>query len=70
MTINEIVKLNNELITDEQLQEIEESECVSETEDNGLSGNKFYGKKWVSVFFNETFIDESCDDRAEIQVYL
>lgn len=71
MTMQEILKLNGELITEEQLEAIEESECVLGTENNGSSGgNKFYGRKWVSVKFNKTFIDSKCDDVDEIQVYL
>ncbi|MCB2300420.1 hypothetical protein [Clostridium tagluense] len=69
--INEnILKLAGELITLEQLQEIEENEAVESVENNGLSGNNpHYGKTWYSVKFNETFIAENCDDVSEIQVY-
>ena len=70
MISESILKLDGELITLEQLSEIEENEAVEVVEDNGLSGsNKYYGKHWYSIRFKETFINECCDDVSEIQVY-
>jgi len=65
-----ILELDGELITLEQLTEIEENESVEAVENNGLSGNNpHYGKTWYSVKFNETFINNNADDISEIQVY-
>ena len=68
MTLEQIIKLNNEIITLEQLAEIEESQCVELVEDNGMSG--LNGKHWYSITVTEMFINDSCDDVTEIQVYV
>ena len=69
--INEnILGLNGEIITLEQLKGIEENKTVESIEDNGISySNKYYGKHWYTVTFNETFISANCDDVNSIHVY-
>jgi hypothetical protein len=69
MTLEEILKLSNEVVTLEQMEELQKSECVEIVECNGESG-KYHGKKWYTVRFNESYIDGKCDDVTEMQVYI
>ena len=68
--LQNILNLDGELITLEQLEELELNEMVEGTQDNGLSGNNpHYNKHWYTVYLNETFLSASDDDIKEIQVY-
>ena len=67
MKMESILKLEDEIITVEELAEIKESECVEYVRFNGL--NEMNMCKWYSIFFNETFI-KNCEDVNEIQVYV
>lgn len=71
MTFGEFLKLNGQLITLEQLEEIENSDFVDGVQFNGLTGNSFYyGRKWYTVYFNNSFINFCSDDVMEISVYI
>ena len=68
--LESILRLDRELITLEQLEELELNALVEGTQDNGLSSNNpHYGKHWYTVYLNETFLSASDDDINEIQVY-
>ena len=52
MTKQEIIDLDNEIITMEELEELEESEFVTEVEKNGYSG-LYYGCLMYTVTVEE-----------------
>lgn len=68
MNIEQIIGLDKEIITVEQLEEIESNEFVENVEFNGISGQNEC--KWYSVFLTEEYITSNCDDSNEIQVYV
>lgn len=68
MNLEQLLKLDNEIITLEEMEEIEGSELVESVEFNGMSG--INNCKWYSIYLNETYIKEDCDDSNQIQVYI
>lgn len=69
MTLEQLVRLNNQIIDLETLEEIEEMEEVECVESNGLSG-RYVNSNWYTVWLNDSYINESCDDSKQIQVYI
>ena len=56
MELEELRALNNEIITDEQFDQIEEMEYVT-IENNGSSGLHI-GRNWYTVYYEDDYIKE------------
>ena len=67
MIKKDILKLDDEIISEKKLKMIKESECVKNVEFNGTSF--WNGYRWYSVFFGEKFA-KNCKSINEIQVYV
>lgn len=59
MSLGELMNLDNEILTEEELAELEEHELVTNCESLGASG-QYLGYTWYSVELGEDSIDVYC----------